>query len=192
MSDDLQELLKIAENTAKLNVADYEANEVQTFVRFNNIKPGSKKIPGHIIYTHYRAWANDKKCITRNSFFMKFNKIIAPKRLGIGRVYELDPTPFGLPEDYSIYTDPVVVTKKVAVRSEYTGVYRAGKRGYVAILKIGDKRMALGSSREERMAAEIYDRGAIRHLGENHGSLNFPERKPEYVKDLEKTARKQK
>jgi len=67
---------------------------------------------------------------------------------------------------------------KQTSRSRFKGVeYRKGSDKCFARIRVGGKRLWLGSFDDEAEAARAYDRAAVEHLGE-FAHLNFPEEWP--------------
>lgn len=109
-------LLKIAENPelAPVKLGDNTKEREQDVVRFiraKGIVKGTKKVPAYIIYDEYLKWTSIKG-VKMSGFTRYFNTVFTPKRTGQYKFYELDPTPFNLPDNYSMWTDPFIVGKK--------------------------------------------------------------------------------
>lgn len=109
-------LMRIAQNPNLAPIKpDDNINQVEKdvhkFIRVNKIVKGNKKIPGYIVFDAYIKWTELKQ-VKPTSFSKYFNKVFKPKRTGAQKFYELDPAPFNLPENYSIWTDPVVLERK--------------------------------------------------------------------------------
>lgn len=109
-------LLKIAENPELApvkpgeNVTEVE-QDVYRFIRSLGIVKGTKKVPIYIIYDAYAKWTSLKQ-VKQLTFSKNFKKVFPMKRTGAHRFCELDPAPFHLPDNYSMWTDPVILGKK--------------------------------------------------------------------------------
>jgi hypothetical protein len=116
MDDETIALLKIAENPdlAPVKLGDNTTDKEQDVVRYiraKGIVKGTKKVPLYIIYDNYLKWTS-RKDIKIAGFSKYFNKVFKPKRTDRHKFYELDPAPFDLPADYSMWQDPFIVGKK--------------------------------------------------------------------------------
>ncbi len=102
MSDDVNELLKIVGNTNEVPAAKKSRDPgVFRFVTDHKIVAGTDKVPQPIIYELYKGATLEPTSYSK--FFKEFKKYFPQKRSNSVRFYELDKTPFNLPEDYSIY-----------------------------------------------------------------------------------------
>jgi hypothetical protein len=108
-------LLKIAEDpslapiTTTDNISMVE-QDINKYIRTKQIIKGTKKVPLYLIYDDYKKWTGLK--VKQQTFTKHFNKVFKVKRTGSQKFYELDPTPFNLPDNYSIWTDPIVLENK--------------------------------------------------------------------------------
>lgn len=86
----IEELLEIAESTGKSHRPD-KKTDVDTYIKRCNISAGTDKIPGHIIYYHYRKWRK-RNYMHRSHFFRHFSKIFE-KNINES-IYYLNAEPF--------------------------------------------------------------------------------------------------
>jgi hypothetical protein len=116
MDEETLALIRIAQNPELApinpgeNISPME-QDVYKYIRAKGIVKGARKIPIYLIFDDYKKWTS-LKGFKQKGFTTQFNKVFKAKRTGSVKFYELDPTPFNLPDNYSIWTDPVVVESK--------------------------------------------------------------------------------
>lgn len=119
MTDDIDALMQAAlygpEDAGPESGAD---REVLSFIRMFNIKEAPNPIPFILIFEMFKKH-NPKSHLGKQLFRNAFNKRFTPSRNARSHYYRLDPTPFGLPLSYSVYTDSRFFTRTTGRTKKY-------------------------------------------------------------------------
>ena len=94
---DINELHKLLEEegtkATSSPIKGLENKEVLKFISNTQIKPGSHKVPGYIIYYHFVKWCSTsafRRKWKKEAFFREFKKHFELKRTGKQRCYLID------------------------------------------------------------------------------------------------------
>jgi hypothetical protein len=111
MEDNLEHLLKIAGGSDGIpQSAKAKDAGVFNFILSNGIVVGEHKIPQATVYKLYTNTVANP--LPLKQFFKEFRKYFTQERTNTVRFYLLNRKPFGLPEDFSIYTKKFGFQKK--------------------------------------------------------------------------------
>ena len=98
---DDQELIDIALSSDG-PFKDEPSDEIALFIRYIDIQPGDIEVDNGVIYNAYCRWSeNDKKRMSRISFFKRFAKWFRPQQKSSKRFYYLNKTAFEITKTFT-------------------------------------------------------------------------------------------
>jgi hypothetical protein len=180
------EVLKAADLSKLDKRSTHIIKEIRRFIIGNNIKPGKTGIFSEMVYDLYVQWSDAP---VSPQWFTQHFRLFFRRSTWSDRFYyyKLDPKPFGVEEDFSVYTaykqKAGLLKKKKTKLNKYYGVYRLPFGGFVARAKNQNgETVSLGFFKTPKEAAINYDKYVYLLWGRS-AHLNFPGRIKEYEKE---------
>jgi hypothetical protein len=172
--DYLNSLLEAATTgTRQPKALNINAREIEAYIAFKDVREGPNNVPLDMIYSDYRSWSN--KPLSLVYFKKYFNKHFKQyKRYG-HHYYKIEADSFGLPDFYSITTDPNYKRyKETSKHPRMIGVWKHSTNAWFSKLLLPTgKYLPLGTYKTALEAAHTYDEAAILVYGKK-AILNFP------------------
>lgn len=151
-------------------------HDIKRFIEALNVRShASCKVPLATIYDSFLNWTT--RPISKHKFARIFDTFFKPRNSKYNKIYPLAPDSFGLPEEYSVYKDPLFnQIKNAQPRDEYIGVYIYPDNRIVARITLPNGiSKYLGAWPSLKQAAIAYDKNAIELYGTT-AVLNFPDK----------------
>ena len=149
--------------------------EVEAYISIRNVREGPNNIPLDAIYSDYISWSNKPMSLVvfKRYFSRQFKKQARYKHV----YYKLEADSFGLPDFYSITTDPNYKRYRPTHKHpRMIGVWKhASNAWYSKLLLPTGKYLPLGTYKTALEAAHTYDEAAILVYGKD-AVLNFPKK----------------
>jgi hypothetical protein len=174
--DYLNSLLEAATTGTKQPKAlSINAREIEAYIRFKDVREGPNNVPLDMIYSDYRSWSN--KPLSLQIFRKYFNKHFKQQSRWKHIYYKVEADSFGLPDFYTITTDPNYKRhKETKLHPRMIGVWKhTAYKWFSKLLLPTGKYLPLGTYRTALEAAHTYDEAAILVYGKD-AVLNFPKK----------------
>ncbi len=168
--DDILSILNNTKVSSNWSATNSDFQEIKQFIEDNTIENGSKAIPTKYIYALYVE--QERTPIKKGVFSFCFSKFFKSKRSRYGFYYHLNPLPFNLPVNYSMYRElkPNFKYKK----TRYNNI-KSTPDGWMLFLDFKEEgRKVFSFIRHETNAAKLADRLAFYYFGPTYKYFNYP------------------
>lgn len=151
-----------------------ELSFIQNFIKDNDIKDGKTCITTARVYAFY---CEQNRPPLPRRIFTRYFSYYFKRGMGVNvQYYKLDPAPFNLPPNYSIWRGKR--RKKFTFKkSKYKNVIWTPE-GWMAYIDLPGRKI-IGFYKQEYIAAKMADQTAKFYLGDNYQNFNFKQIKTE-------------
>jgi hypothetical protein len=159
------ELLAIATGRIQATTEQLAKNEdlIRGFILDSKISTGDACIPAAHVFSSFLTWTATP--LSKHAFSRQFNKYFQPKHTRGFIYYKLNRGVFGLPLDYSCWSDTSITYFYKDRSTKYKGVTYfkdESRRGYYVDYRTSpDNRVLLGPYETPEEAALLYDKEMI-------------------------------
>ncbi len=172
MIKSLDELLSQANETRVIRIPNAkvaEESHIFNFIKDNDIKEGTATVPMRFIYALYCE--QHRPPIKGKRFSMYFRLFFKKHFSADKSFYRLDPTPFGMPEGYTIWKE-LGQNKWKYKKTKYQNI-KSTPDGWMIYLEVQGGRQIFGFERNEQKAAKLADKILWFYYGPNYTKFNF-------------------
>lgn len=147
-----------------------EESHIFNFIKDNDVKEGSAALPVRFIYALYCE--QNRPGIKRRRFSMYFKLFFRKRITGAKTYYRLDPTPFNIPQNYTIWKEQGQKRWKYK-KTKYNNI-KSTPEGWMVYLEVKGGRQVYAFMGSEPKAALAADRVTWFFYGPNYTKFNFP------------------
>lgn len=146
-----------------------EESHIYNFIKDNDIKEGKSTVPPRYIYALYCE--QNRPAIKAKTFSMYFKAFFKKHFTADKTFYRLDPKPFNMPENYSIWKE-FSYNKFKYKKTKFNNI-KSTPEGWMIYLEIKQGRKIFGFCQTENAAARKADKLAWFYYGPNYEKFNF-------------------
>lgn len=171
---DINQFLEQVSNKRIWNHKASEFNNVKMFIEENHIKIGTFAVPNKYVYATYCE--QNRPPMSRRRMMAYFNTFFKRVNSGAKFFYRLDPTPFNIPEGYTIWKDFVQQTFQYKKTRHYN--IKSTPEGWMVFLDMPNDggRKIFGFYALQSRAAHVADRVAWFYFGPKYLKFNYPKK----------------
>ncbi len=147
-----------------------EQSHIQNFINDNEIKEGTSTVPVKYVYALYCDQLRPP--IARRRFTMYFKTFFKRHNTASKHFYRLDPSPFNMPENYSIWKEQWQ-RKFIYKKTKYNNI-KSTPEGWMIYLNVLTGRKIFKFESDEIRAARTADLVAWFYFGPDYKKFNFP------------------
>ncbi len=169
--DDILSQVNSAAGEKNYNIK--QMNYIHSFIKDNDIKTGTTAMSMKYIYALYCE--QERMPIRKNTFTRYFKKFFPFKEVGHRAYFRLDPTPFKMPQGWTIWKE-ISVSKFKYKKSRFKNI-KSTPEGWLVYLDLPGGRHLYSFHRSEVEAAKKADSLALFYFGPTYKNFNYKPKK---------------